>query len=677
MQVDAELKQLFRQELTDRARKLVEGARKFADDGGSEELARAMYREGHTVKGTARVMGFAAIGEAGLLLETTWRSIQAGEVAFTAALGDLLEGLAGAVSTAIDADPDEGSPQLRAAMSSLADNEPPPGSAPALIEVETVHENGDFLVAGDGDPWREEPAGGEGIEGRPDHGDGRQPPTSTEAPDLGGLLTSVENWAMMERTTVATADLYRLVNEVAGLDVQVQAMADALAGGRDESVSRAAEALTAAAAAAKRSALTLAAAPLTEITGSLPQLVGYLSRRLGKDVRLEVHGDGVTLDRQVLDHLANPLRHLVANAIQHGIEDPAHRGGKPDTGSVRVRAAADGDTLTLSVSDDGAGVDWNAVAARTGVEGESTEQLQAKLFAPSFGAGNGHGNGLVAVAAAVGKLNGGLSLETREGFGTTITLKVPVARALQWVVLVQSAGHTWAIPQASIADIHESVLNAPQPVETFAGLLGLEDDAEPGGAVTVATSGGPVSYTVDCLVGRRNVAVKELGPIIDGSGLVSGAALLGAGQIALLVDPTRSYPHSSIEERGGGLRPRVLVVDDSPGARDVVAAALAPAGFDSQVAASAEEALARLLVDPADALVVDFSLPGLDGIELVKVVRSRFGTLPVVMLSAVADEEDQVAAKEAGVDSFFSKDDLRRGGLADELVRLIAERAST
>jgi CheY-like chemotaxis protein len=186
---------------------------------------------------------------------------------------------------------------------------------------------------------------------------------------------------------------------------------------------------------------------------------------------------------------------------------------------------------------------------------------------------------------------------------------------------------------------------------------------------------GPVALTVPEVLGRREVAAKELGPLLGGAPHLTGAALLGGGNVIVLVDPARLAELARNIPQEGVARPCVLVVDDSQGARQVVAAALAGSGFRAHVAGSTAEALEVMSEMSVQALVVDFSMPGEDGIALVEAVRRTYGNVPTVMLSAVATGDDRRRAQAAGVDAYFDKSDFREGALAAALRTLVAQRA--
>jgi two-component system chemotaxis sensor kinase CheA len=210
------------------------------------------------------------------------------------------------------------------------------------------------------------------------------------------------------------------------------------------------------------------------------------------------------------------------------------------------------------------------------------------------------------------------------------------------------------------------------PIASFAEVVGLGIVGAPTHVVVVNSAVGPVALTVEGLAGSREVAAKELGALLSGPEAVTGAALLGGGEVVLLVDAGRlAERQRDLHQEPVGRIPKVLVVDDSKGVQQVVSGALASSGFATFVAGSVAEALSMLAEHEIDALVVDFSMPRADGVALVHMVRQRYGHMPVVMLSGVASEADQARAESAGVDAFFDKADFREGGLAVKLRDLI------
>ena len=168
--------------------------------------------------------------------------------------------------------------------------------------------------------------------------------------------------------------------------------------------------------------------------------------------------------------------------------------------------------------------------------------------------------------------------------------------------------------------------------------------------------------------------MKGLGPVLAGSPHLAGAALLGGGEVVVVVDPDELGDRVRAVPRPVKNRPRVLVVDDSQGVRQLVGAALSGQGFDVVVASSAYEAERELSNTAFDALVVDYQMPDSDGVELVEKVRLGSQSLPVIMVSAVATPEDQDRAWKAGVDAYLDKFDLRKGALVETLRSLLQMR---
>jgi CheY-like chemotaxis protein len=176
------------------------------------------------------------------------------------------------------------------------------------------------------------------------------------------------------------------------------------------------------------------------------------------------------------------------------------------------------------------------------------------------------------------------------------------------------------------------------------------------------------------ILGKRRVAVKGLGPILGGSRNITGAALLGGGEALVVVDPNYLGEYSRETQPRGEALYRILVVDDSAGVRQLISAALAGRGFDVEVAEGAREAILALSSGRFDCLVVDFAMPRSSGVDLVRTLRAGGVSIPMVMVSGVANADEQQAAWDAGVDAYLEKGDLRLGSLAATIRTLLDER---
>jgi CheY-like chemotaxis protein len=297
---------------------------------------------------------------------------------------------------------------------------------------------------------------------------------------------------------------------------------------------------------------------------------------------------------------------------------------------------------------------------------------------------------LALIAETAEMLNGGITIESRAGEGTSVMLTLPASWALQEMVIVEAEDRKWGVPAATVAATFSlsgaevlpgrdrmELLHQSQrlPISSFASAVGLPETEPVREVLVLATRSGHVAVTVPRVLERRSVAVKDLGPVLAGVAHLTGAAVLGGGEVVVVIEPNRlgdrvrSLPVPVVS------RPRVLVVDDSRGVRQLVGSVLTGQGFETLVARDAEEGLVKLRSEGFDGLVVDYAMPGSDGVELVREVRNILPALPIVMVSAVADENDQARAWSAGVDAYLDKSDLRQGLLATTLHSLLKLRS--
>jgi chemotaxis protein histidine kinase CheA len=725
--IDAELLGIFREEVAQRATSLVEGSKAMIAGRLEPELSSTLFRDAHTIKGSSRVMGFTAMGEAGRVLESAWRDVSEGVLDPDPELGALFKAVAEQFEAAID-EGTEGQPEaLNRALADLeaflgvgdASEKPVAASSPQPASPAAVS-------APESAPLSPSPA----PSPAPPPAETPRPATpeqslvpemgSPERLDLGGLLSSVESGLVGPATRVETTRLYRLINRAAEVRLDAAALADAVQALRLAASSNprevaslaaswesAVETLDLAVEDLQLRALQLVAAPLSEITDTFHQFVRYLSRRSEKQVRFELSGDDVEVDRQIIEHLREPLRHLLVNAVDHGVELPEERkaAGKPASATVAVRAQISKHNLVITVEDDGRGIDWEATrrAAREGgliAEGEepSESELVRLLYGGGFSTSDettdlsGDGAGLAMIAETAEMLNGGITIESRPREGTSVMMTLPASWALQEMLIIEAEDRKWGIPAATVAaafslsgaevrpgaDRMELVHQSRRlPISSFASAVGLPETEPVREVLVLATRSGHVAVTVPRVLERRSVAVKDLGPVLAGVAHLTGAAVLGGGEVVVVVEPNRlgdrvrSLPVPVVS------RPRVLVVDDSRGVRQLVGSVLTGQGFETLVARDAEEGLSKLRSESFDGLVVDYAMPGSDGVELVRAVRSILPGLPIVMVSAVADENDQARAWSAGVDAYLDKSDLRQGLLATTLHSLLRMRSGT
>jgi len=653
-----ELIRIFRKELEERSHRLVAGARALAEGTLDIVSVADLVRDAHTIKGSAGVLGYDLIREGATRLEEMWRTVSE-EVAVDPETAVRLEALAGRLVPALDN---------------------PEGTAL------------DDLV-GAADDGVTHPSPSEVVALRP-----------PEAGSLGGLLTSISDSLLSGATRVDTADLYRLINRIVEVALDAEAIADlslvSIEGADPDRFRKSwrtqLEKLSDSINDIQNQAVSLANVSFFEAASTFPQFARYLGRRSGKDVRFELTGHDVQLDRQIVDLIREPIRHLLVNAVDHGIEhaDVRRSRGKPSTGVIRVSARVVDEQVKISVTDDGSGVDWDLVAQRARQKGISfnPQDLSPVLFEPGFSTlteateFSGAGEGLPAAAEVIGQVHGAVSIDSEPGSGTTVTLTLPLSMVLQNVVVVAEGERFWGIPEASVeaamplANVEFTTRNGGSEVRFESAAIpclalsravgsGAEDTASE--LLVVNTRSGLVAVTVSEIIDRRRVAVKNLGPILEGNGAINGAALLGGGQVLIVLDPDFLGLHARQRPFLVSDKPRILIVDDSAGVRQLLSATLTGAGFDVDVASGAREAMLTVGTNGFSAMVVDYSMPRSNGVELVRAMRAADIRIPIVMVSGVASQEEKDAAWQAGVDAYLDKFDLRQGVLTKTLRQLL------
>lgn len=449
-------------------------------------------------------------------------------------------------------------------------------------------------------------------------------------------------------------------------------------------------------------------APLGTLATRLDRTVRATAGQEDKRVDLVLAGEEVELDRTVLASIADPLLHLLRNAVCHGIEPPAVRSeqGKPERGRIEVRARLEGSQVVIEVADDGAGLDWAAIGAAASAAGIAPGAHL--LFEPGFttaaavGEVSGRGVGLDVVKTEVERLRGSVAVESRAGAGATFTLRLPQSLALARVVLVRAAGETLAVPAANVvqvlrlaeaggpagepagaaaavlaemgaAEAHDGrVLDAAGdsfPVRDLAELLALPDRTRTGArrsVLLVAVGERRLALAVDDLAGIYDAVVGGLGTLLPRVRGVSGAAVAGDGRLLLVLNPAELLAASPSGQTAvprtsapAAERPSVLVVDDSLSVRRVLAGLLRAAGWEVQVARDGREALELLKDAPRlpSVAVVDIEMPRMNGYELLASLRQEpaLCELPVVFLTSRAGDKHRAGALALGADAYLVK----------------------
>jgi two-component system chemotaxis sensor kinase CheA len=454
----------------------------------------------------------------------------------------------------------------------------------------------------------------------------------------------------------------------------------------------------------KETAVGMRTLPLSSIVAPLPRAVRDLAAEHGKEAELIIEGAETELDRAILEGLSEPLVHMLRNSIAHGIESPdeRERQSKPRCGRLTLRAEQRGGNVEVTVGDDGRGVSVQALnEARAG--GSLADVLTRPGFSTTSEADDlsGRGVGLDAVKKQVESFGGTVDVWSESGQGTRVVLRLPLALALLDVLLLERDGTVYGVPLASIDEVLSltetlslggraalDLRGRSVPVADLADLTGQQACALPDHApvVVVTASGRRIAAACDALLGKEEVVVKSLGPLLRPLSAYLGAAILGDGRIALLLDPAALAPtagrarvvatssSAAPSETAAPPSARVLVVEDSLIVRELQRSILESAGYNVQTAKNGVEALDRLGRDDTIELVVtDIDMPEMNGIELTETIRAHatFSTLPVVIVTSRGEEDERQRGIDAGADAYMVKHGFDQQVLLDTVEHLI------
>lgn len=455
--------------------------------------------------------------------------------------------------------------------------------------------------------------------------------------------------------------------------------------------------------------------PFETVVPGLQRLVRDLARDTGKEVHLEIDGASVEMDKTALDALKEPIMHLLRNAIDHGLETPTERGkaGKLALGLVKIAVEQRGKEVLIRVSDDGHGLDaarltQTAVESRILTPQQATtltlEEAYNLVFYPGLSTNDevtslsGRGIGMDIVRTRVESLRGRVQVESTSGRGTTFVMRIPMSLTRLSCIVLRAGDQNFAVPSVSVtrminvpadflftAEGREMIHigEFPLSVIPLAPILGGE--ATPRGEditlMVLASGERSVAFEVDELYSEEELVLKPLGPEIAEIPLVSGGALLGSGDVLIVLDPNglirgvtgapapravrQMEETQPVEER----KIRVLVVDDSITTRTLEKHILETIGFEVRVAVDGHDGWEKVREFKPDVVICDVEMPRMNGLELCRLIKESPETkrLPVILLTSLAKPEQREAGLKAGADAYLVKSKFEQ----NELLKVI------
>jgi two-component system chemotaxis sensor kinase CheA len=705
---DAKLRELFRAESEEHLQRLDDALLQLEKAPADQHLLEEAFREAHSMKGAARMLGLSAIQAPAHRLEDQFNAARRGTPPLDAAaikrmsaeLADIrqltLAALAAGAQRERAAAPAQESPAQPVAA-------PEPGAAPlAQFHIESVRVDTrklDALLTHAGELTV--------TKTRVAH----------RLAEIDTLIELAEDWGRRQSGRRADADSLNR-------PVQLEPLLARLRAGLTEDSSR----LDTIAGELESGIRLARLLPLATVFRLFPRLVHDLGDEQGKEVALAIEGEDTNADKRILEEIKDPLMHLLRNAVDHGIEPPQAReaAGKPRAGTVRIKASQTASSVTIEISDDGRGLDEEAIrraAARQGLaDAEAlaamgTEQVQSLIFAPGMSTAgfvtdvSGRGVGMGVVRANVDRLKGSIRLRSAPGKGTDISIVLPVTLATVRVLIVEVNGHPYGLPAECVqvmklvapADVFmveglQALLHQGKPVSVarLGDLLELpqakpenprdkndkHDKAAAQPCVLLSLGGEPFGVFVDALIDEQEVVLKPQSALLERVRNVAGATILDSGEICMVLNPQDllasmrkgAAPLAAPEAaQAAGERKRILLAEDSITTRTQETRILESAGYAVVAASDGLEAWNKLATQAFDAVVTDVMMPNLDGLGLAERIRreAKYAELPIILVTSLSTEADKRRGLEAGANAYLVKTAFDQQILLDCLERLI------
>ncbi|MBC6941197.1 MAG: hybrid sensor histidine kinase/response regulator [Xanthomonadales bacterium] len=465
--------------------------------------------------------------------------------------------------------------------------------------------------------------------------------------------------------------------------------------------------------------------PFESMVPNLRRTLRQAAQELGKQAQLKVDGAHGEMDRNLLERMKAPFEHMLRNALAHGIEPPAERiaAGKSAEGTVGISVSREATEVVLRISDDGRGMDREAIRRKAIERGLlapdvqlSDRDLYGFVLETGFSTAEhvtqlaGRGVGMDVVNNEIKQLGGSLAIDSTRGKGTQFTVRLPFTLAVTQAILIKSGDSHYAIPMSSVQGVariaHEDLerrLASGNPHHVYAGeeyaiyelphLLGLprahgSDDDTQIPLLMTRTGDQRAAIRIDGVVGSREIVVKSVGPQLSSIPGIFGATIMGDGSVVIILDLAplvrrlaalrARIEEGTVEEMPAFMapaepeqvamraKPLVMVVDDSITMRKVTTRVLERADYEVATAKDGLDAVEKLQDTTPDLLLLDIEMPRMDGYELATYMRNdaRLRRIPIIMITSRTGEKHRQRALEIGVERYLGKpyqeDDLLR-----------------
>ncbi len=461
--------------------------------------------------------------------------------------------------------------------------------------------------------------------------------------------------------------------------------------------------------------------PISLLLDMVPKMVRDLARAQQKEVSLEISGAHIEIDRRILEEMRTPLIHLVRNAVDHGLEPPDVRvaNGKPRAGTISITVSqTDSSKVKITLADDGGGIDVERVKAKavqqgilSRAEADALDDDAARMLifhsalstSPIITEISGRGLGMAIVQEKINNLGGKIVVVSNKGLGTVFEITLPVTIATFRGILTQVGNRRFIFPTNHVMRVtridprdiktvenKETILldGLLLPVVSLAQTLELPAKTksttdERVTVLVVAVNDEKMAFVADGVIDEQEVLVKGLGPQLLRVRNVSGATILGSGEVVPILNVGDLFK-SALKTTAGRVRamlpaqvdrrPKdVLVVDDSITSRSLLQNILRAAGYRVETAVDGVDAFTALKQRKFDVLVSDVEMPRMDGFQLTEKVRAdeRLSDLPVVLVTSMGSQTDRERGIDVGADAYVVKSSFDQTNLLNIIARLV------
>ncbi len=724
----------FAEEARDHVEALNRGLVELEKNPGDEENINAVFRAAHTIKGSSRMLKLTAITDVAHKLEDALGALREKRIASTPELAGLLFRCADALAAMIEklSLGEEISMDNVSLCEDLGRAAEGGFSSGSLCPVSTAPEKAEAA------PDHVAMIGGHAESIGPCTGEPAKPAASTESirvkseklDDLIRLMGEVvshqnklkqriRDLSVLEREAKRTLDICAQV-----CDGESHANARSLHMGLKQLLSvmrqdkTMQDILTAE---FQEKALMLRMVPLSTVFDPLHRLVRDIANTLGKDLDFEVNGNEIELDKKMIEKLSDPLLHMLRNSIDHGIEEPQGRkdAGKPKKGRVHLSAAYDAGNIVIELLDDGRGISTTKIREKAlsrklfdaaTLDSMPEPALLDLIFLPGFSTSgiitdiSGRGVGMDVVKRnIVEDLKGTVHISTKEGLGTTFSIRLPMTLAIMRILLISCQGMKYGISTHYVTEI---INIAAADIIDVVGrkALRLREEfipiAEMGDVLKICRSGHKkqdrllvlvvqvgaekMGFMVDSVLDEEDMVIKSLPDHLKRVRLVSGVTITGKNEIINILNMpavmetarnVRMVLQGSQTEEAAGREINILVVDDSVNTREIEKSILEAYGYRVTIAGDGMEALEIAGGSKYDLVITDVEMPRLDGFSLTKRLRSdsTYKDVPIIIVTSREKDEDKRRGISVGANAYIVKGSFDQGNLVDTVQNLIGK----